>query len=242
MKPEAHRPSAQQTPKDNDPTPRGVNAEKNKGVLFLQAARMKHERLMTRRENRLKTESTLIAKAKAGDRHAFGQLVEMYQAQILALAYDLMGNYDDASDLAQDAFIRAFRSLKSFEERARFSTWLYRITVNLAMDVHRKRKRRPTSSFEDHFRDGTPPEKTPNLIETPSESLEQDEIHNILTGALEQLTENQRTATVLKYFHHRSCKEIADIMGCAEGTVRIHLHRALNHLRKRVKKQEIYHE
>ena len=197
---------------------------------------------MKRQENRLQTENALISKAKAGDRNAFGQLVETYQAQILALAYDLMGNYDDASDLAQDAFIRAFKSLASFEERARFSTWLYRITVNLAMDVHRKRKRRPTSSFEDHFRDGAPPETTPNLIEMPSDSLERDEIHNILTDALDQLTKNQRTATVLKYFHQLSCKEIAEVMGCAEGTVRIHLHRALNHLRNRVKKQEVYHE
>ncbi len=197
---------------------------------------------MIRRENRLQTENALISKAKAGDRRAFGQLVETYQAQILALAYDLMGNYDDASDLAQDAFIRAFKSLGSFEERARFSTWLYRITVNLAMDVHRKRKRRPTSSFDDHFRDGAPPETTPNLVEMPSDALERDEIHKILTDALDRLTENQRTATVLKYFHQLSCKEIAEVMGCAEGTVRIHLHRALNHLRNRVKKQEVYHE
>jgi RNA polymerase sigma-70 factor (ECF subfamily) len=197
---------------------------------------------VTRPDNRFEKENALVAKAKGGDHRAFGRLVEMYQDQIFALSYDLMGNYDDASDLAQEAFIRGFRSLGSFEERARFSTWLYRITVNLAMDVHRKRRRRPTSSFEAHFRDGAPPEKSSALVEMPTDSFETEEVHRILQGALDQLTENQRTATVLKYFHQRSCKEIAEMMGCAEGTVRIHLHRALNHLRNRIKKREIYHE
>ncbi|NQT25123.1 sigma-70 family RNA polymerase sigma factor, partial [candidate division KSB1 bacterium] len=87
-------------------------------------------------------EDRIIEDAKQGDRHAFGKLVQKYQSRILALAYDLMGNYDDASDLAQDAFIRAFSRISTFEGRAQFSTWLYRITVNLAMDTHRQRKRR----------------------------------------------------------------------------------------------------
>lgn len=190
-------------------------------------------------ENRQLSEAVLIAEAKSGNRQAFGRLVKTYQNRVLALAYDLMSNYEDASDLAQEVFIRAFDKLGSFEERSRFSTWIYRITVNMAMDQHRKRKRRPTASFEAHFRDGIPPESQGNLITMPDDPVENEEVRNILFHALDQLTENQRTATVLKYFQHRSCKEIAEIMGCAEGTVRIHLHRALNHLRKKIKKHEI---
>jgi RNA polymerase sigma-70 factor, ECF subfamily len=190
-------------------------------------------------ENRQLSEAALIAEAKSGSRRAFGRLVKTYQNRVLALAYDLMGNYEDASDLAQEAFIRAFKKLGTFEERSRFSTWIYRITVNLAMDQHRRRKRRPTASFEAHFRDGIPPDSHGELVTTPDDPVVNEEVRNILLAALDQLTENQRTATVLKYFQHRSCKEIADIMGCAEGTVRIHLHRALNHLRKKIKKHEI---
>lgn len=194
---------------------------------------------MSNSENRQISEASIIADAKKGDRRAFGSLVKTYQNRVLALAYDLMGNYEDASDLAQDVFIRAFAKLETFEERSRFSTWIYRITVNMAMDQHRKRKRRPTASFEAHFRDGTPHENRGDLISVPEDPVEIEEVRNTLLHALDQLTDNQRTATVLKYFQHRSCKEIAAIMGCAEGTVRIHLHRALNHLRKKIKKHEL---
>ena len=83
---------------------------------------------------------SLIKKAKKGDKGSFGKLVKMHQRSILYLAYDLVGNYEDAKDLAQEAFIRAFEKLKQFEERSQFSTWLNRITVNLAIDFHRKNK------------------------------------------------------------------------------------------------------
>lgn len=187
-------------------------------------------------------ESRLIKQAKRGDRHAFGKLVQQFQSRILALAYDLMGNYADASDLAQDAFIRAFNRITTFEERARFSTWLYRITVNLAMDTHRKRKRRPTTSFENVMHDGTPPADPDSMILQPTDHLERKELRNHIDMALDNLTHNQRTATVLKYFHYYNCREIAEIMGCAEGTVRIHLHRALKHLRKALKHEDVVHE
>lgn len=184
-------------------------------------------------------ESRLIRDAKLGNRHAFGRLVLRYQNRILALAYDLMGNYEDASDLAQEAFIRAFDRLSTFEERARFSTWLYRITVNLAMDVHRRRKRRPSTSFDSVLRQGNTPVDPDSLVQQPTDRLEQKELREHINEALANLTENQRTATVLKYFHYQSCREIAEVMGCAEGTVRIHLHRALKHLRRALKHEEI---
>lgn len=187
-------------------------------------------------------ESRLVRDAKRGDRHAFGQLVQHYQSRILALGYDLMGNYEDASDLAQDAFIRAFNRISTFEERARFSTWLYRITVNLAMDTHRRRKRRPTTSFDSVLREGTTPMDPDSLVLQPTNRLEQIELREHIDAALDHLTENQRVATVLKYYHYHNCREIADVMGCAEGTVRIHLHRALKHLRKALKNKEIMYD
>lgn len=184
-------------------------------------------------------ENRYVQNAKRGDRHAFGKLVQHYQDQILALAYDMTGNYDDASDLAQEAFIRAFSRISTFEERARFSTWLYRITVNLALDMHRRRKRRPTTSFDNVLRDGPAPADPESMVLQPTDRLEQKELREQIDAALANLTYNQRTAIVLKFFHYHSCREIAEIMGCAEGTVRIHLHRAIKHLRKTLKHKEI---
>jgi RNA polymerase sigma-70 factor (ECF subfamily) len=86
-------------------------------------------------------EARIIQDAKSGNNRAFGRLVKKHQERTLFLAYDLMGNYDDAKDLAQETFIRAFQKLSQYEKRAKFSTWLYRITVNLALDTHRKRRR-----------------------------------------------------------------------------------------------------
>lgn len=189
------------------------------------------------------SESVLIQKAKSGDRRAFGELVHLYRDRILALGYDLMGNYEDASDLAQEAFVRAFQRLGSFEERARFSTWLYRITVNLAMDTHRKKKRRPTDSFETRFRDGEPAAALEESVQiAPDNGLERADTRRLIEDALAQLTDHQRTATTLRYFHQMSCGEIASVMGCAEGTVRIHLHRAMRHLRQILKKSDFFGE
>jgi len=90
----------------------------------------------------------LIIKARNGDKTAFGKLVKKYQQKVLYLAYDVVGDYDEAKDIAQDAFIRAYTKLGQFEKRARFSTWLYRITVNLALDVYRKKKRYPLKPLD----------------------------------------------------------------------------------------------
>jgi len=137
--------------------------------------------------------------------------------------------------------IMMFSRISTFEGRAQFSTWLYRITVNLAMDTHRQRKRRPTTSFDNVLREGTLPVDPESMIQQPTDRLERKEVREHIDAALENLTHNQRTATVLKYFHYNSCREIAEIMGCAEGTVRIHLHRALKHLRKALKHKEVIH-
>jgi RNA polymerase sigma-70 factor (ECF subfamily) len=173
---------------------------------------------MTGRERRL------INAAKEGDRTAFGKIVESYQDRILFLAFDLMGNYDDAKDLAQEVFIRAFQKLTQFEERSKISTWLYRITVNLAMDTHRKTRNNQMVSIDIDI-------ETP--IEDPgSRRIERAETRAQIESALDILSLNQRTAIVLKYFHEREPREIAEMMGCTQSTVRNHLFRAMQKLRK----------
>lgn len=183
----------------------------------------------------------LVQQAKSGNRNAFGKLVKKYQKQILYLSYDLMRNYEDARDLAQDAFTRAFEKLEQFEERSQFSTWLYRITVNLAMDRYRHRKRNQVKILDAdltrvHNRKDV---KQTDIVAMPELAVEQHELRDQIAIALNKLSPNQRIATVLKYFHQKSSKEIADMMGCNENTVRIHIFRAMANLKKHLKNIEL---
>lgn len=168
----------------------------------------------------------LIREAKSGNKQAFGRLAMMYHKKVLFLSYDLMGNYEDAKDLAQEVFLKAYERLSQFQERARFSTWLYRITVNMAFDIHRLKKRNKKRPLRTNLSESSIPNN-------PMEKLEQSEQ---IETALDKLSMNQRTATVLKYFHGNTTKEIAEMMGCAEGTVRNHIFRALSNLRKHIGK------
>jgi len=183
---------------------------------------------------------SLIKKAKKGDKGSFGKLVKMHQRSILYLTYDLVGNYEDAKDLAQEVFIRAFEKLNQFEERSLFSTWLNRITVNLATDFHRKNKKKLNQTIEDNFDEIHHNEILEgfNQQDSPEKAIEFNENRNLLEQAINRLSANQRAAITLKYFHQNSTKEIAEIMGCAENTVRIHLFRAMGNLKKFLKEYQ----
>ncbi|RPH95860.1 MAG: sigma-70 family RNA polymerase sigma factor [Calditrichaeota bacterium] len=176
-----------------------------------------------------------VQAVREGKRAVFNKLVLKYQKKVLYLAYDLLGDYEDAKDVAQDAFIRAYEKIYQFEERSQFSTWLYRITVNLAMDLHRRRKRRPVESFEEHFRE-IEQTKSEDAASQPDELLQTSAQRHHIDSALQKLSDHQRIAVVLKYFQHKSSKEIAELLGCSENTVRIHLFRALRNLRKHLEK------
>lgn len=179
----------------------------------------------------------LVRAAKAGGKSAFGKLVVKYQKKVFYLAYDLVGDYEDAKDIAQEAFIRAYEKLAQFEERAKFSTWLYRITVNLAMDQHRRRKRHPLESLEDNIRTIEKAKKAEQIEEAKRSysKLQTSQQREYIDEALQKLSENQRRATVLKYFHRKSSKEVAEILGCSESTARIHLFRAMRNLKRHLK-------
>ena len=180
------------------------------------------------------SEKRLIQKAKNGDKVAFGKLVEEYHQKLLYVAYDLVGDYDDAKDLAQETFLRAYVKLSQFEERAKFSTWLYRVLYNLAIDSHRKKKRHPQHSLEEKLKEVTDGSKKlpASIILQPGQDLERDETAKQLDAALEKLTLNQRIAVVMRYYHQKTSKEISEVMGCAESTVRIHIFRAMANMRK----------
>ena len=172
------------------------------------------------------SESKLIQRAKSGKKNAFGKLIQNYQDQILYLAYDMLGNYEEAKDAAQDIFIKVYKKLAVFDQKSEFRTWLYRIAVNTCLDILRKRKKMQEINI--------------NVDELPSKSIENIEIKldDTFYIALDTLSEKQYSAILLKYFHDNSTKEIAEILDCEIDTVRTHLHRAIQKIRSHYKQSD----
>ncbi len=179
------------------------------------------------------TDKRLVQKAKNGDKHAFGKLVTKYQRWILNLAYELVHNWEEAKDLAQEAFIRSYEKLAQFQERSEFSTWLYRITINLVTDFIRQQKKYEYEELDEKSisenRLALNPISAQASIEDP---VERTELRQNLDRAIQSLSEQQRIVTVLRYFHQKPLPEIAKIMECSESTARVHLFRAMTNLRK----------
>jgi RNA polymerase sigma-70 factor (ECF subfamily) len=161
----------------------------------------------------------LLKQAREGDRRAFGRLVNRYRDRILYLAYDFLHDYETAQDVAQEIFIKAYRNLNNFEERSKFSSWLYRIAVNTCLDVKRQKARQSERRKPDY----------PDELISVSDSFAGpgDKIDDTLITAIDQLSENQQTAIVLRFFQNQTIMDIAQLMNCSESTVRVHLHRGL---------------
>jgi RNA polymerase sigma-70 factor, ECF subfamily len=164
----------------------------------------------------------LLEACQRGDAGAFEELVELTQRQVYTLAYRLVGDRHEAEDVAQEAYLRVFRSLRGFRQEARFETWLYRIVTNAAFTHLRRRGRFGAVLAEGQEQAVEEPEVRP--VEA---ALDRDEVKR----ALEGLTPGARTVVVLKDVYGLSCQEIADEMGLSEAAVKVRLHRA----RKRLK-------
>lgn len=166
-----------------------------------------------------------IRRAQDGSRRAFDKLVREYVPRIFRLLYDMTSNYEDAQDLTQEAFLKAFVSIKSYRGDAKFSTWLYRIAYNVAIDFLRKDKKMQRTGWESQ-------EKMASLkTYDPSNSVSYTGEGDAIQEALRHLTHPQRTAVILSYYHGFRMKEIAELLGCSESTARVHLFRALRRLK-----------
>jgi len=184
----------------------------------------------------------LVTKAKMGDSGAFGKLVKRYQNKVLYLAFDLVGNYYDAQDVAQNAFYQAFKNLPFFKEQSTFSTWLYRITTNAAIDFQRSKKRRQAMSLNQPL---TENKEDRELIDTLKDKtkpfdkrLEDLDLKELIKKTTETLPPQQRAAFVLKYFHDKPTEDIAEILNCDPITVRGHILRATLKLKKQLKAEK----
>jgi len=170
-----------------------------------------------------------------GDAAAFDLLVGRYQERAYRLAWSILRDAEDARDLSQEAFIRLYQAAGSFGRRARFSTWFYRILVNLCLDHRRKHRRWRDVLVAAHSEDeseGSIVERQPAPFQDPAEELGKAETMKALWTAVDRLSPQQRAALLLQVQEDLPTAEIATVLKCSEATVRVHLHRALTTLRK----------
>jgi RNA polymerase sigma-70 factor (ECF subfamily) len=170
-------------------------------------------------------ESDLVKRARRGDLHAYDELVKRYQERIYATIYHMTSNHEDANDLAQEAFIKAYSALKSFKGGSSFYTWLYRIAVNKTINFLKQRKNKFHLSLNDIDFNA---EHDPDLMalitdKTPTRDVGLSELQKKLNEALLRLSEPHRMVVILHDVQGQSHDEIAEIMGCNIGTVRSRL-------------------
>jgi len=182
------------------------------------------------------TDQQLVDRVFKGDKHAFDLLVLRYQHRILGLVGRFINDPSEVEDVAQEAFIKAYRALPKFRGDSQFYTWLYRIAINTAKNYLVARGRRPPSTDVDvedaEFMENNAPLTD---IESPEASQEKEDLHRVINEAIEDLPEDLRTAFTLREFSGLSYEEITEIMGCPVGTVRSRIFRAREALDKKIR-------
>jgi RNA polymerase sigma-70 factor (ECF subfamily) len=177
------------------------------------------------------TDEELVTRSVGGDTESFNQLILRWERPIYALAYRVIGREEDARDVCQETFLRAFRALRGFKGQAKFSSWLYRIALNLCRDWIRRERRAPVAQAPEGV----------DLLDLaaerePSESIEtlvaRREMSRAVAKAMALLPEEQRTAIILKEYHGLTFQEIADLLDCPLSTVKTRLYQGLSVLRR----------
>lgn len=183
------------------------------------------------------TDEELVARSIRGDADSFNELIVRWERPIYALAYRTIGREEDARDVCQETFLRAFRALPRFRGEAKFSSWIYRIALNLCRDWSRRERRAPLVQVPD---DADAMEFAAAV--EPSESIEDLVARRDLARRVERLMgdlpEEQRTAIVLKEYHGLTFQEIADLVGCPLSTVKTRLYQGLTVLRRELGKSD----
>jgi RNA polymerase sigma-70 factor (ECF subfamily) len=165
----------------------------------------------------------LINRFESGDREAFNELVGKYQKPLYSMLYRMVSDHDDASDLLQKTFVKAFTGLKGFERRSSFKTWLYQIAINLVKNVYRDRSRIEQVPIDDVII-----RKDPKTLE----ALIKKENRLLLRHSLAGLPEKQRLTLILRVQEDRKFEDIAAIMKCSIGTAKANYHHAVQKLKK----------
>ncbi|HSR68306.1 MAG TPA: sigma-70 family RNA polymerase sigma factor [Acidobacteriota bacterium] len=175
----------------------------------------------------------LILRAQRGDRQAFEGLVQRYDRKVLAIALSFTRNSEDAKDIYQEVFMRVHRALPDFQFRAKFSTWLHRVTTNVCL-THTSRSKAHLYDSLDEGRSGPDSPTLGDSLESSErteERLFRSEISEQVRNAMHRLSPQQRMVFTLRHMRGHKLREIADIMNCAEGTVKKYLFTANQRLR-----------
>ncbi|MCR5264077.1 MAG: sigma-70 family RNA polymerase sigma factor [Clostridiales bacterium] len=189
-------------------------------------------------------ELELIGRAGNGDGDAFGTLMKRHESMIFNAVMGMVRNTEDARDITQDAFFKAYRSLKSFRGDCKFSSWVYRIAVNAAKDFLRSESRRPHISLdadtEDDDGEGQPMQIADDSpAADPQASAEASETQRIVRAALARLSDNHREILILRDIEGYSYEEIADMLGLELGTVKSRINRARIAMRQELVRMNI---
>ncbi len=165
----------------------------------------------------------LIDRVLTGNSRSFEELVKRYSKTVYYLTYRMVHDHEDAADLSQETFLKAYQGLTKFKRQSSFHTWLYRITVNLCINHLRKKHNRQYVGLE----------KTHSVVHPDIlQKLEREELQEQVGDAVNELPEKQRAAVILRIYHGLSHKEISNILGCSVGTVKANYFHALRNLRK----------
>ncbi len=191
---------------------------------------------MKDREKEDLPDETLIREALGGDDEAFRELVERYKNRAFGVAAAILGDPDDALDVVQDSFVKAYYNLKEFRFGANFYTWFYRLLVNQAIDRWRKASRSRTVALDEKWlSEETSPPEAVIYPRTPEQVAQDSELAAALRRAIGALPEHHRSVIVLREVEGLSYEEIADVLRCSVGTVMSRLHYARGKLKEALK-------
>lgn len=185
-------------------------------------------------ESAMADEAVLIENVKCGQRSSFDALVNLYQQRGLGIAYNMVGNAEDARDVLQEAFVKMYVHIKRFEGRSKFSTWFYRIVVNSALDFLRRRKRaaRVFVDIADGHDEGKSPLEVADVRFEPRRMSEAKEFAHTVDECIAKLSKMQKSCFILKHQNKLTISEIAEMLKCNPSTVKVHLFRAVENLRQ----------
>jgi RNA polymerase sigma-70 factor, ECF subfamily len=186
-------------------------------------------------------ETRLVRLSRDGDRRAFSELVDMYKDKIYYLAYRMLNNVQEAEDVVQETFLRVFKNLDRYDEKQKFSTWIYRIATNLSID--RLRKRKAVYSLDAGMApDGEGTDYYSTLASTdpsPEGQLILTETQQTIRRAIDQLPEKYKSVVILRYMHDMSLQEISEVLNMPVTTVKTRVHRGREYLRKKLENQSL---
>ena len=177
------------------------------------------------------SDRTAVARAGDGDSDSFRSLVERHSRYVFSVAYRLTGSVEDAEDVVQNAFLKAYKQLSRFEARADFKTWLHRITVNCAIDLIRSRRHREVPQDLDDFESMGGPPPADGALPGPERLLLSAEVRDRLQEGMSQLTASERAAFTLRHVEGMSIREVASAMGLKTEAAKNSIFRAVRKMR-----------